>query len=187
MNAVYSVSVLMMAMIGSVMSTCSDPKVTASSYTPADSQVLTAIPFIAEFSLACSNGEKPSLYADIDGALVPVTQSIDGEKYQVWKFICTHIFRNILNTLLLQVSWTKDTKVAKTGDHSVNLYDSEGYTAVKRSRERGEPVTTSPLVTIVVSYPGSYTGPILNSEHIAACLAAAVFYLAFSSKSKLLA
>merc|ERR1712227_1186305 len=91
-------------------------------------------------------GEKPSLYADIDGTLVPVTQGIEGHKYQV--------------------SWTKDTKVAKTGDHSVNLYDSEGYTAVKRSRERGEAVTTSPLVTIVVSYPGSYTGPLLNSEDI---------------------
>lgn len=104
-----------------------------------------------------------------------------------------------------QVSWTKDVKAAKTGDHSVALYDSEGYTAVKRSRERGEAATTAPLVitttttiattfynhvykvTILVSYSGSYTGPLLNSEHIAACLAAAVFYLAFSSKSKLLA
>merc|ERR1719347_889752 len=52
---------------------------------------------------------------------------------------------------------------------------------------RGEPVTTAPLATLVVNYGGSYTGPLLNSEHIAACLAAAVFYLAFSSKSKLLA
>ena len=37
-------------------------------------------------------------------------------------------------------------KAAKTGDHSVALYDSEGYTAVKRSRERGEAATTAPLV-----------------------------------------
>ena len=86
-----------------------------------------------------------------------------------------------------QVSWTKDVKAAKTGEHSVNLYDSEGYSAVKRSRDRGEAVTASPLVTIVVTYGGSYAGPLLNSEHLAACLAAAVFYLAFSSKSRLLA
>ena len=78
-------------------------------------------------------------------------------------------------------------KAAKTGEHSVNLYDSEGYSSVRRSRERGEAVTASPLVTIVVSYGGSYAGPLLNSEHLAACLAAAVFYLAFSSKSRLLA
>ena len=46
-------------------------------------KVLTAIPFIAEFSLTCSNGETPALYADIDGVLVPVTQSLEGDKYQV--------------------------------------------------------------------------------------------------------
>ena len=40
----------------------------------------------------------------------------------------------------------------------------------------------SPLVTIVIPYPGSYSGPWLNSEHLAAALAAAVFYLAFSSR-----
>ena len=49
--------------------------------------MLTAIPFIAEFSLACANGDKPSLYADIDGTLVPVTQGIEGDKYQVWRLI----------------------------------------------------------------------------------------------------
>ena len=42
--------------------------------------------------------------------------------------------------------------------------------------------TVSPLVTIVIPYPGSYSGPWFNSEHIAAALAAAVFYLAFSSR-----
>jgi translocon-associated protein subunit delta len=152
---------------GSAMSTCTEPKVTASSYTPADSQVLSAIPFIAEFSLACANGEAPTLFADIDGALVPVIQSLEGDKYQV--------------------SWTKDVKKVSTGDHSVDLYDSEGFTALKRSRDRGEAATVSPLVTIVVSYPGSYGGPWLNSEHLAAGLAALVFYMAFSSKSALLA
>ena len=75
------VSVLMLA--GSAMSACTEPKVSASSYTPSDSQVLTAIPFIAEFSLTCANGDQPSLYADIDGNLVPVTKAIEGDKYQV--------------------------------------------------------------------------------------------------------
>ena len=69
--------------VSSALSACTEPKVSASSYTPSDSQVLTAIPFIAEFSLACSNGDQPSLYADIDGNLVPVTKAIEGDKYQV--------------------------------------------------------------------------------------------------------
>ena len=75
------------------------------------SQVLAAIPFIAEFKLACDGGEvriflilvkreqkgviylsicvtllflqTPALYADIDGVLMPVTKSAEGEKYQV--------------------------------------------------------------------------------------------------------
>jgi len=152
---------------GSVVSTCTEPSVTASSYTPTDSQVLSAIPFIAEFTLTCANGEQPALYADIEGQLVPVVQSLEGDK--------------------LQVSWTKDVKKVSTGDHSVALYDSEGFTALKRARDRGEESNAAPLVTIVVSYPGSYGGPILNSEHLAFGLAALVFYMAFSSKSALLA
>jgi len=154
-------------MVAVVAGGCTDPKVEASSYTPADSQVLAAIPFIAEFTLACGNGEKPALFADIDGSLVPVTQSVDGAKYQV--------------------SWVKDLKKAKTGDYSVALYDSEGYNALRRARESGEAANVAPVVTVVVSYPGSYNGPIFNSEHFALGLSALVFYLAFSSKSALLA
>ena len=100
-------------------------------------------------------------------------------------------------------------KKASTGDRSVALYDTEGFTALRKSRALGQvrlcvpfeqcllfgilgaflnsqtsfqASTVSPLVTIVIPYPGSYSGPWLNSEHLAAALAAAVFYLAFSSR-----
>ena len=88
-------------------------------------------------------------------------------------------------------------KKATTGDRSVALYDTEGFTALRKSRALGQvgqgkltklhpatyqASTVSPLVTIVIPYPGSYSGPWLNSEHLAAALAAAVFYLAFSSR-----
>ena len=50
----------------------------ASSYTPSDAQVLTHIAFVAEFSLTCSNGaSNVALYADLNGALVPVVRSQD--------------------------------------------------------------------------------------------------------------
>merc|ERR1712203_697573 len=101
------------------------------------------------------------------GVLMPVTKSSEGEKYQV--------------------SWTQEVKKATTGDRSVALYDTEGFTALRKSRALGQASTVSPLVTIVIPYPGSYSGPWLNSEHLAAALAAAVFYLAFSSRSSLLA
>jgi len=147
---------------------CTNPKVSASSYTPADSSVLAAIPFIAEFTLECGNGEKPALYAQIDGGLVPVSTSIDGSKHQV--------------------SWVKTLKEVSRGEVTVPLYDAEGYAQVKRAMDKGEDVSAvTPLVSIVVNYPGSYSGPWFNSEHFALILSALVFYLAFSSKSALLA
>jgi translocon-associated protein subunit delta len=146
---------------------CTNPKVSASSYTPADSQVLAAIPFIAEFTLECGNGEKPALYAEIGGALVPVSTTLDGSKHQV--------------------SWVKTLAEVARGDVTVPLYDAEGYAQLKRAQDKGEIATVAPLVSIVVNYPGSYSGPWFNSEHFALILSSLVFYLAFSSKSALLA
>jgi len=165
-----NVIVRMVCLIGlatTAMAACANPKVKASSYTPSDSQVLSAIPFIAEFSLACDGGETPALYADIEGVLMPVTKAIEGDKYQV--------------------SWVTEVKKAATGDRSVALYDTEGMAALRKTRAMGQASTVSPLVTILVPYPGSYSGPWLNSEHLAAGMAVLVFYLAFSSRSSLLA
>ena len=59
----------------------------------------------------------------------------------------------------------------------------------RRAAERGEDPSSAakPLVTIVVEYPGAYKGALVNSELLAAALAALVFYLAYSSKAALLA
>jgi len=160
---------LIAAFVGFVKAGCDNPKVQASSYTASDAQVLTHIPFITEFTLTC--GGSPSsmpLYAVVNGALSPVQKSADGKKYQI--------------------AWTEEQKKAKTGDYEVNFYDETGYSAMKRVIERGEFVSSvKPLVTIVVNYPGSYAGPWINSEHMAAILASLVLYLAYSSKAKLLA
>lgn len=159
----------MLFFLGSCADTCSSPKVSSTSYTPSDAQVLTHIAFVTEFSLSCSNGVSGmNLYADVDGTLLPVMKSADGSKYLV--------------------SWTKELKHAKTGDHSINLYDDEGYASVKRILERGEnPLNAKPIATVVVNYPGAYKGPWINSELLALTLSILVFYLAFSSKSALLA
>merc|ERR1712223_828054 len=157
------------AILSQVHATCENPKVQASSYTSSDSQVLTHIPFITEFTLSCSNGASNiPLYASVKGALVPVQQTSDGKKYQV--------------------AWTEELKDAKAGDYEINFYDDTGYSALKRILERGEDaIGVKPLVTIVVNFPGAYSGPWINSEHTAAILSAVVFYLAYSSKAKLLA
>jgi hypothetical protein len=67
------------------------------------------------------------------------------------------IFLAVHSGVVSQVSWTKEVKKARKGESSVSLYDAEGYSALKRSRERGEADSLAPLLTIVVSYPGSYS------------------------------
>jgi len=154
---------------------CTNPSVKASSYTPSNAEVLTHVAFIAEFTLTCANGAKDvNLYARIEGgrALLPAVRSAS-------------------NPSKYQVSWTQEVKTARSGDYSVHLYDEESAGAVKRVLESGATEipesTVKPLVTIVVNFPGAYTGHYLNSELLATILVAVVFYLAYSSKSALLA
>ncbi|XP_046688100.1 translocon-associated protein subunit delta-like [Homalodisca vitripennis] len=148
--------------------TCVKPEVTASQYTTQDATVLTSIAYVAEFNLKCANGVKGiPLYAEVSGKTLPAARIGDDNKYQV--------------------SWTEDVKKAKSGDYSVNLYDEEGYGALRKAMRSGEDLSTvKPLVTIVVNYPGAYQGPWVNSEFMAAVLSVLVWYLAFSAKSKLL-
>lgn len=148
---------------------CSNPKVQATSYTPADAEVLTHIAYITEFTLTCSNGAtNVNLFADINGAVLPVIRSQDGSKYQV--------------------SWSESLKTAQKGDRPIRLYDEEGFAAVKRILERDEdPSSVKPLVQIEINFPGAYTGPWMKSEHLASIMIFLVFYLAYSCKNGLTA
>lgn len=147
--------------------TCTKPEVTASAYTTQDATVLTNIAFIAEFTLKCSNGVKGiPLYAEVNGKTLPAAKTGDN-KYQV--------------------SWVEEVKKSRSGDYSLNLYDEEGYGALRKALRSGEDVSSvKPLVTIVVNHPGAYQGPWVNSEFMAAVLSILVWYLAFTAKSKLL-
>lgn len=148
--------------------TCTKPEVTASQYTTQDATVLTNIAYVAEFTLKCSNGVKGlPLYAEVAGKTLPAARVGEENKYQV--------------------SWTEDLKKARSGDYNINLYDEEGYGALRKALRSGEDATTvKPLVTIVLNYPGAYQGPWVNSEFMAAVLSVLVWYLAYSAKSKLL-
>lgn len=148
--------------------TCVKPEVSASQYTTQDATVLTNIAYVAEFTLKCANGVKGlPLYAEVAGKTLPAARIGEDNRYQV--------------------SWTEDVKKAKSGDYNVNLYDEEGYGALRKALRSGEDTSAiKPLVTIVLNYPGAYQGPWVNSEFMAAVLSVLVWYLAFSAKSKLL-
>ncbi|KAJ8686308.1 hypothetical protein QAD02_022102 [Eretmocerus hayati] len=149
--------------------TCQKPEVSASAYVTEDATVLTQVAFTTQFILKCTNGVKGiSLYAEIDGKALPAVRLSTDNKYQV--------------------SWTDDIKKAHSGDYNVKLFDEESYSAIRKAIRNGEdPSHVKPLAVVVVNNPGVYTGPWINSELLAASLAALVSYAAFSAKSKLLA
>jgi len=151
----------------SLADSCQSPTIDAQSYTSQDATVVSSIAYIATFSLKCANGlTSVSLYAAVGDRLVPVARSADGATYQV--------------------SWTTEVATATTGDHAIGLYDEDGHAAVRKAQRNGEPISSvKPLATIIVNHPGAYTGPLVNSEFMAAALSAVVFYVAFSTRSAL--
>jgi translocon-associated protein subunit delta len=154
---------LFIAFVGLVSAnSCKDPVVSSKSYTTVDASVLTSIAYLTEFELTC--GGQPAkipLYAEIGGQLFNVVR---GNKYQV--------------------SWTEEISKATRGDHVVNLYDDEGFAQLRKSQRSGD--TPTPLATVVVNHPGAYSGPLLNSEHLAAITGVIVVYIAITCRGKLL-
>ncbi|XP_031831403.1 translocon-associated protein delta [Nomia melanderi] len=160
---------LICAISGIFGETCQKPEVVASAYVTEDATILTNVAFTTQFVLKCSNGVKGiTLYAEVEGKSLPAARLSSDNKYQV--------------------SWTEDVKKARSGDYRINLYDEERYAAIRKAIRNGEdPSTVKPLVVVVLNNPGIYLGPWVNSELLAALLAALVTYSAFSAKFKLLA
>ncbi|XP_014247319.1 translocon-associated protein subunit delta [Cimex lectularius] len=147
--------------------TCTNPEVTATSYTTKDGTVITNVAFVAEFTLKCSNGASDlPLYAEINGKTFPAVQ-FDKDHYQV--------------------SWVDEISKARSGTYTISLYDEEGYALLRKALRNAEaPSKVSPLFKVELFHPGTYQGPWLNSEFLAVTLSVSVWYLAFSAKSKLL-
>lgn len=97
---------------------------------------MSQIAFIAEFSLTCSNQlDNLPLYAEIgNNRLSPVVRI--GDKYQVSKENCRQL--KLFQVITLQVSWSEETKKAKSGNHEVKLYDEESYSIYKKAQRSGE-------------------------------------------------
>jgi len=149
-------------------SSCVQPQITTYSYTTGDATVVTNIAFVAEFTLKCSNNvANLPLYAEIQGTTLPAVQT-SKDQYQV--------------------SWTDEISKAKSGSYSINLYDEEGYVALRKAMrdEESSPSSVAPLGSVTIDFSGAYQGPWVNSEFMAACTAVLVWYLAFSAKSKIL-
>jgi len=137
-------------------------------YTTQDASVLTSIAYITEFEMSC-DGKKlvgTPLYAESQGRILQV-----GE-----------------NNGNYQVSWVEDIALATKGDHPLRIVDDEGVSQLRKAQKTGASLDSiKPLVSLTLNHPGAYTGPWLNSEHLAAIMGVVVVYVAITSKSKLLA
>ncbi|KAK9500764.1 hypothetical protein O3M35_001962 [Rhynocoris fuscipes] len=147
--------------------TCKDPEVKATSYTTEDGTVVTNVAFITEFTLKCSNGINDiPLFADVNGKIFPAVQ-LSKDSYQV--------------------SWVEEISKARSGTYTINFYDEEGYALLRKAiRNYEQTSSVKPLFNISIHHPGTYQGPWLNSEFLAAAIAILVWYMAFTVKSKLL-
>lgn len=151
-------------------SSCSNPVVKSSFFSTADATIVSQIAFVTEFTLKCSNAgaEKLPLFAEIGhGKLAPVVR-VGDSKYQV--------------------SWNEEIKKASSGKYNIRLFDEESFAAVRKAQRAGEDIqSVKALTSVQVNFPGAYKGPWINSEILAAGVVAFVAYVAFSTRTKLLA
>lgn len=81
---------------------------------------------------------------------------------------------------LNSTSLSKKVSTQTKGDHTFSIHSDEGLSQIKKK----QPAVA--LATVVLNHPGAWSGPWLNSEHLAAILGVLVGYAAISGKGKLL-
>ncbi|CAH1118554.1 unnamed protein product [Phaedon cochleariae] len=145
---------------------CTDPQIISTTYTTQDATILKQVAFISNFQVKCKKGEAGNLYASFKDTISPVA-SVDSGKYQI--------------------SWTEDIKTAKTGDTLVKVYDESGYIALRKAMRAGEDVSgVGVFARIVVHHRGTYGGPWISCELLAAAFSIAIAYVAVHFRTKLL-
>lgn len=145
---------------------CSDPQVASNSYTTKDAFILREIAYVSNFHIKCKSGKLSNLYALIGNTIAPVAQ---------------------VSSDLYEISWTEDIKGARTGNIPVNLYDENGYAALKKAFRNNEDISGIPVFAQVsVNHPGIYSGPWLSCEFLAVGFSIAVAYAAIHFRTKLL-
>ncbi|CAG5130823.1 unnamed protein product [Candidula unifasciata] len=149
--------------------TCLAPVVKSQTYSTPEAVVSTDTVLIAEFTLTCKNNLKNiNLYADIGGRTIPATKTYEANKYQI--------------------SISDEHKKLPPGTYEIRIFDEEGFAALRKAQRSGESTDSlKPLFTISLSHQGIWSGPVLQSEFVAAMTAIIVWWLAYTARGKLLA
>lgn len=149
--------------------TCLSPQVKSQTYSTPEAVVASETVLIMEFTLTCKNGLRNiNLYADIGGRTLPATKTADPNKYQI--------------------SITDEHKKLPSGSYELRIFDEEGFAALRKAQRSGESTDSlKPLFTVTLKHPGIWSGPVVQSEFVAAMSAITVWWLAYRTRSKLLA
>jgi len=147
--------------------TCTSPQVSSHVYTTSEAQMSSDTVVIVELSLTCKNGVTGlNLYADFNGRTFPASRLLDSDKYQV--------------------SFVDEHKKLPGGSYTVRFFDEDLYGDLRKAQRSSEDVSTvKSLFDVNFRHPGASHGPYIQTEHIATGLVALVWYLAYSTRSRL--
>ncbi|KAK7798143.1 hypothetical protein U0070_012313 [Myodes glareolus] len=178
---------------------CLEPQITPSYYTTSDAVISTETVFIVEISLTCKNRvQNMALYADVSGKQFPVTRGQDVGRYQVRATesrvqsspSCVCYAMPTLCQTPNKVSWSLEHKSAHAGTYEVRFFDEESYSLLRKAtpplqaqRNNEDVSIIPPLFTVSVDHRGTWNGPWVSTEVLAAVIGIVIYYLAFSAKS----
>ena len=166
-SKLFALSLFLSLFIGILGEICKSPVVKSTTYTTTDGMVVSEVALITEFSVSCDKNIKDlSLYAEIKGKTFPAVKSADGSKYQV--------------------SWTEDSSKVASGSQDIKVYDEEGFAALRKAQRNGDKTDIPSTFSVSLYHLGTYYGPWVQSEFLAATCSVVLWYIAFSARSKLI-
>jgi len=152
------------------MSVMGDCKVDTKSYSTNDGLVIAQVAHIINFSAKCSGKDDGiALFADVNGKTIPAIKSIDGKSYQI--------------------SWTEELAKSRSASFEIPVYDEEGFAQLRKAQRGGGDASGVPnsLFSLTHNYYGTYKGPWIQTELVAAIAAVALWWFAYTNKAKLTA
>ncbi|CAF1121012.1 unnamed protein product [Rotaria sp. Silwood1] len=149
--------------------TCESPQFSVVSYSTRDGRLAIESAAQLEINVKCKSGKQPStLYADINGQVVPCAQSITSPgKYYVGVAAATH-------------------KQLASGRTTVRLYDDDSYSALRKARTDEAVRAVKPFGEVELNHRGVSYGPWLASEFYAVTIFGLVWWAAYRERSRIL-
>ncbi|KAL5515068.1 hypothetical protein EMCRGX_G000186 [Ephydatia muelleri] len=144
---------------------CTTPK-TFQTYSSSDVFMSSEAIFIVEFDMTCDASEQfPAIHAFVGGQLLPLARSVGGNRYQL--------------------SWSLPHKEAVVGTQSINFYNEEESTAIRKSLRYNEEIKAKPLFTVQYEYKGTQAWNWFAPSFLAVVVSVLVWWLAYNTKTKL--